>query len=461
MAGDYGSLPRNPGGRLVSADHGVYCESCGSFIELLDGSSVRVCPTCRVVTCQGCWDAAHGRCASCVSDALAAGVTLRPFRGLTAARAILEQLIRLRTDAEALAAATTDPTRRDDTDSDLDLLLLRACAGTLRADADLAAQTASPRSAVKLADVQRQQDEEVAAIERAVAEIRAQRDENVADVDEEVPDVDKEDVSPRPSSRAWVAAHRDRLARIGAGVAAILVLAVVVPQIPAFTGNPIGTDEPTPPESDRAGTLGGNPEGSSPAAPGSSEESAATLVTFDEWRMAAPIPPEWRIERGSSDQVRVAAYPTAVDRSLELIASTTGAGVTMCRALTVRATALGLDFFVASEGAGLQLALPTGDERPMQPAWFFSADGSAGPSSTTTVEVAAGAWHRFEAVMDPGAAMLAWRVVEAGRDSTDPAPVASGDVALAEPTGEVCLTLPDGVPDRSALIDNMTIGQNQ
>jgi hypothetical protein len=437
----------------MSADHGVYCEICGTHIDLFDGSPVRVCPGCRVVVGQECWNPAHSRCTACASAATAHGHPKRRHSGLAAMREILQQLNVLRADAEALATASSAGVARRGADPDLDLTLLRACAATLRADASQAAADASPRSAAKLAELTRQQDEALSAIERALSDIQVHRDG--ARVVEGADGTSR----GRPSWE-WLVEYRSRLVRVGVGIAAIILVAVVVQRIPAFTGIPASTPPVDSRESDRDGVLGGNPSPSPSSDAGPLAGSAPTLITFDELRMNAPIPPEWRVERGAQEQVSVAANPSAVDRSLELRASTTGAGLTLCRWLPGHASGFGLDVMVATPGAAVQLALPADAEDPTQPAWLLSAGTAPETAPATALPVTAGAWYRFDAVIQPGETGVTWRFLEGGGTSSSSTLIDEGDVDLTNPVGSVCVSLLDGEQGSRAFIDDLTFSRS-
>ena len=430
----------------MSADHGVYCERCGTHIELLDGPPVHLCSSCRVVSCQGCWDPAHGICAACTVTRTANGSIPERLRGLGAARWNLRQLAALRADVANLMTAPADGDLEPGRDVDLELLLLGARLRTLRDDAELEVVAASLQTATKMTDLVRRRKEEGDAIEQILAEVWTRRVQRRL----------ASDAPRRPPLGEWLTPHRDRLIHIGAGVAAVAILAVVAPLIPVLADRLVPAAPGETPRPERAAVLGGTAERETPAKSDSALEPASTIDTFDDWRMTGPLASEWGVERGSSEQVAVAAFPSAVDRSLELIASSRGNRVTACRGLPEGLRGIVVDILIETPDAELHIAMPAADRSASEPAWLITTDASAG-ASDATVPIVADDWYRFEVVVDRAAAVLSWEVLHPGRDADNARSFASGEVALIGDLDEICLSVPPAVADGRVLIDNLTI----
>jgi hypothetical protein len=173
--------------------------------------------------------------------------------------------------------------------------------------------------------------------------------------------------------------------------------------------------------------------------------------------MTASVGPEWRIERGERGQVAVAAFPSAVDRSLELSTSDSGAGVAICRTIASPVAQLTIDAWIESAESRLLLAVGSAAPDPGRSTWLLATHVGPGVAVDRTVRVTAGAWYRFEFVARPGASGAMWSVRPMEDGNRSAASVADGQVALEE-ASELCVGLAEGTPGVRALIDDLTFG---
>jgi hypothetical protein len=381
---------------------------------------------------------------SCIADPSVSSI-FHPGRGLAGARRILGQLRGLRAQLEGLDAAGTG--LQVEVESDLDLLLLRAWASTLHADGHIALESTVAGSAAKVATLEGELHDEAEAIDRLVSEFRDGRGRRPPAAPRRRRTVRLDWLRTRPPLPHVVG---------GAIVLAIVVVApFVVARLPALL--PAGGAEA--PASERANVLGGQAGPSEPAAAGSSAPWSTTLVTFDDWRMTAPLDPEWRVGRGAAEQVRVVAYSSAVDRSLELTTSRTGSGVAVCRALPDAHESMSVDALIEAPDTGLLLALRPPEGESQVASWVFTTGAASDEPTAEVVSVTAGEWYRLEIVPD-AVGLIGWQVRSAGPGGAAGALVGEGEMPAETEVGGFCAEILDGSAGTGALIDNLSIGPN-
>jgi hypothetical protein len=445
----FGSATR--GSDLAGTDRGVYCERCGTYLDLVAAVPVHSCPACHSIACQSCWNAPRRRCDGCAADAGAAAPRLRG--GLARSLAVLRSLDELGSEVEALSEPRTADGAAPEFRDDLDLLLLAARITTLRDEADEALRRAPPRSAKRAADVRQRIETMATALEQRIAELQLGRLREPETV---------EDTVDRPAPWAsWWSPARGMTVIHAAGAAVLLVAVAAVAFAPAAAPESFVPARPVETESPAEGVLGGDPAGgSAEATPAAADPTAlvgATKITFDDLRMSADVGPEWRIERGERGQVGVAGFPSAVDRSLELSTSESGAGVAICRTMAVPIAQLGIDAWIESAESRLILAVESVAPDPRRSTWLLATHVGPGAAVDRTVRVTADGWYRFELVARAGADGAAWSVRPIGDGVRSSASVADGEVAMSE-LGELCVGIADGSPGARALIDDLTIG---
>jgi hypothetical protein len=428
---------------MAGTDRGVYCERCGTYLDLVAAVPVHSCPACHSIACQSCWNVPRRRCDGCAAVAGDAAPRLRG--GLARSLDVLRSLDELGSEVEALTEPGTAGRAGRERGDDLDLLLMVARIATLRGEADEALRRAPPRSAVRAADVRQRIETGATALEQRLAELQFGRLREPESVER-----------PAPRASWWSPGRTATLIR-AAGGAVLLVAVAAVALAPAASPENFVPVQPAESESAAEGVLGGDPAEATPTPAEPTAVATATQITFDELRMTAPVGPEWRIERGERGQVGLAAFPSAMDRSLEISTSASGAGVSVCRTLASPVAELTIDAWIESAESRLLLAVASGAPDPRQSTWLLATDVVPGAAVDRTVRVTADAWYRFELVARPGGSDARWSVrpTENGTEST--APVADGQVALQE-AAELCVGLADGTPGVRALIDDLTIG---
>ena len=173
-----------------------------------------------------------------------------------------------------------------------------------------------------------------------------------------------------------------------------------------------------------------------------SAEVAATVVrlTFDELELDAPIGAGWLVY-GEATSVGIAAYPTAVNRSLRLRGL--GSNTAACRDLSpeVGAFTVDLRFMVDPESPQARITIAF-DGATMD----FRASGDSEQDSTGESlkfpGIAAETWYRARVEVTEGAAMARLSAGETG-PSVSVANVERSDGAAIQ---RICFSIPNGDP---------------
>jgi hypothetical protein len=435
---------------MAGTSRGVYCERCGTYLDLVGAVPVHSCPACHSIACQSCWNVPRRRCDGCATAGAATAPRLRT--GVARAEAVLQDLDQLDTEL-GLVLKEANPILPPAAwpDDDVELQLLRARLNTLLNEAEVDLDRASQRSARQAMVIRQRVQRDGAALEQRIADIQLKRLRS------------SEAVPRRAVLRSWRRPSRSAALIHGAAAAVLLVAVATVALFPA--GSPEAPSSTPPPDDGTAGgILGGNPADSTPApdatpaASAPDEVAQATQITFDELRMTVPIGSDWRVDEGTRDQVRVAPLPSVVDRSLELSASGSGAGVTLCRSIPSATDQLVIDARVESADSQLLVALASAGQTERPATWMLAAGAAPDAAVDETVHIDAAAWFRFE--LTTGAARDATWQVGHLNGTTRSTAVAGGEVALPA-AQELCIGLADGAPDGVALIDDLTIGTTQ
>jgi hypothetical protein len=497
----------------MSADQGVHCEHCGTYIALLDSGVVHVCPMCRVINCEQCWVPVLHRCSACAATLTAAGTNIRQLRGLAAARNVLGQLTELQADLDALVVGNADGDASTESDADLDRRLLGAWARTLLTEGRAALAATAPQSASKVAALERQFDSATDAIDRRLAEIRIQRlrrDAHRAAV--EIRRLRMEERARRRRTIAQrVAPYREQLARIAAAVIRAMrsVAHVGGPKdaspAAARSSRPHGWLRGNNPirlgvavagtmivlaiilagprwldqwfhASVGEGVLGGTPGAdhrasgspllaasaptldSSTASVGPAASPMAVGVNFDGVRMGEGIGKGWVQTSGEAGSVAVAALPTAVDRSARFVV-VAGVKPGACRDIQPPLpdlTRMSVDLVLDSEVPATAVVELRDTEGNPIVSMTFGESRAVVLKGTSDVLVESdglrpGSWYRVELVTGRAGA---WRIipVESGLHAME------GTVALSglSAVGSMCLAA-DGRAQAAVNFDNIDI----
>ena len=280
----------------------IHCERCGTGVPLRPAGAAHYCLGCRLYLCGNCHDGVSVRCSECEGS-----MRMRRAGGLTAARDALRALQQASDDLGRLralvgqgsdAAAIAD--RRDD------IALAQVKADSAVRSSEYALADVEPRFAIR-AEALRQ--------EVALARERTR-------LLSEEPDV------PSAASRAIIhvrhlltaGSQRVRAARPTALVTGVVVASIALGLAITRPGLPAEKEAATPPPA-REGIAGSNTEPSDrPTSSAMASTSPAPFTAdlrFDDLAMGAPLDAAWSVS-GSQDNVVVAAYPTAIDRSLQM-----------------------------------------------------------------------------------------------------------------------------------------------
>ena len=333
----------------------IHCERCGTEVPLRPTGAAHYCLGCRLYLCGTCHDGISVRCSEC-QGSTATG--LRAAEGITAARDALralrqasDELGRLRAPAEERPGGAAFADRRDEV-----------------ALARLKAVSAVMSSEYALAHVAPQYASRAEGIRRELSLVGAR-----TRLLSEEPDV------PSAGPRAfipvwrWLKAESRRLraaqpTMLLAGVVFVLSAALVLTVNPRSTpGSQIDEDVATLPSA-REGIAGSNTESSpspTPAPAGSAPAAPFTAdYQFDDLAMGAALDVGWSVS-GSRDDVVVAAYPTAIDRSLQMRRGPDDLRLCRVGAPGSGASSAAVDFLfdlaVPPNARLLHLRAPTGD----------------------------------------------------------------------------------------------------
>ncbi|HYI65851.1 MAG TPA: hypothetical protein VEW95_02895 [Candidatus Limnocylindrales bacterium] len=235
---------------------------------------------------------------------------LRVAGGITAAREALralqqasDELARLRAPAETGSDAGAIVDRRDD----IALALVKAVSAVRASEYALA--HVAPRFANRAKGLRQE-----VMLGRARTRLLSE------ELDE--PPAASRSMIP---ARRWLAAGsgRGRAARpalLGTGVLLVASVALGLAIMRPTAGLPAEQEVATAPPA-REGIAGSNTESSDSPTPAALESTSPAPITddhqFDDLAMGAALDAEWSVS-GSEDNVVVAAYPTAIDRSLQM-----------------------------------------------------------------------------------------------------------------------------------------------
>ena len=283
----------------------IHCERCGTEVPLRPAGAAHYCLGCRLYLCGNCHDGVSVRCSACQGS-----MGLRDAGGITPAREALRALEQASHDLGRLRAPPGEGSDGDAiTDRRDDLALAQVKAVSAVRASEYALAHVAPRFAIR-----------AEGIRQEVALVRAR-----TRLLSEEPDMPSATSMAIVTVRRWLTAgsHRVRAARPTLLVTAVLVVASVALGL-ANTRTPPGpraeqevaTLPPT-----REGTAGSNTESSDSPAPAALESTSPAPSTvdhqFDDLAMGAALDAKWSVS-GSQDNVAVAAYPTAIDRSLQM-----------------------------------------------------------------------------------------------------------------------------------------------
>ena len=285
----------------------IHCERCGTEVPLRPAGAAHYCLGCRLYLCGNCHDGVSVRCSECQGST---AMGLRSAEGITSAREALRALQQAADDLGRLRAPPGEGSdggpfadRRDD----LALAQVKAVSAVRASEYALA--RVAPRFAVRAEGI-RQEVSLVRARTRLLSE------------EPEVPSAASRAIIP---VRRWLmtGSRRVRAARPNPLVTGFLVVASVALGLAIIRPAPSPRAEQgvatVPPG--REGIAGSNTESSDSPAPAALESTSPAPSTvdhqFDDLAMGAALDAEWSVS-GSQDNVAVAAYPTAIDRSLQM-----------------------------------------------------------------------------------------------------------------------------------------------
>ena len=333
----------------------IHCERCGKKVPLSPVGAAQYCLGCRLFLCGGCHDGISVRCSEC-QGSTATG--LDTAAGITAARDAMralrqasKDLGRLRAPAEERYGTAAIADRRDEA------ALAQVQAVSAVRSSEYALAHVGPRFARRAEGIR----QELALVS---ARIRLLSEET--------------DVSS-PASRAIIGvrrlltagSRRMRDAQPTVLVAAVIFVAsvglVLTVSLRPTPGPQAAETVATVPTA-REGIAGSNPDssGSPTPVPLSSTPPAPFRADhqFDDLAMGAALDAGWSVS-GSKDDVVVAAYPTAIDRSLQMRRSPQGLRLCRVGAPGSGASSAAVDFrfdlAVPPDARLLHLRAATGD----------------------------------------------------------------------------------------------------
>lgn len=187
--------------------------------------------------------------------------------------------------------------------------------------------------------------------------------------------------------------------------------------------------------------------------------AAGRLIDFDELVMGGGIGSDWRQTAGLPGSIELAAYPTAIDRSVRMVAIAGGRAEAclVATGLSTSSTAIAVDVRLApgDAPASAELTVLAPDEAAALRVVVEGESTAAEPGTTgvlTAVGVEAGTWYRLEIRPGPDGPRLEVAVREAGSQATDQAIEAPWPAEL----GGICLAV-RGEPGAAINYDNVSI----
>ena len=422
----------------------VFCERCGIETPLWPNGAIGYCLGCRQYLCSRCYAVADLRCFECRRLTTAGS---RSAEGLAAARDALRVLQQASGDLGQLRTATwRGPGAGDAADGEEPLALARIKAACAAAAADHALAHVRPQ----FGDKAEQLRQELTLVKTRVGLL-------------------SESPEPTPRGPDWVAtiravlasgSRRVRDARPAVMVAAFVFLASVGSILAVSLRPTIGPSgganratEPTVME-DIAGStpqLSAMPT-SAPA--GSSAAQPIAEYRFDDLAMGSALGTGWSIS-GAEDDVVVAAFPTAVDRSLQLRTGPQLLGLCRLGAPSGRMGSAAVDFLfdpaVPANARILQVPTATGGIE-LATAEAGSLVLNVEGDSTEVTQVEPITWYRAVVEAGDGGLRLVLSDPESGAETSH--------VEVSLPDGltwdRVCFELPAGAP-ADLYIDNVKI----
>jgi hypothetical protein len=296
------------------ADGGrIFCERCGTETPLWPNGAIGYCLGCRLFLCATCHDAARVRCFECQRSTTAGS---RSAEGMSAAREALRVLGGASVELGRLRTATWRTSDAAPADGDEALALARIKAAAAAAASEHALAHVRPQFGDK-AEQLRQELMLVKARVGLLSEVpepSSQGSDLVATLRTSLASASRRARDARP---AVLVAAVVFLASVGSILAVSLGLTYVPPGGENLASEPTVREEiagSTPRVSVSPASIPAS-SGSIPAIPAAAQPIADDR--FDDLAMGSALGPEWSIA-GSRDDVIVAAFPTAVDRSLQL-----------------------------------------------------------------------------------------------------------------------------------------------
>ena len=332
----------------------IHCERCGTEVALRPAGAAHYCLGCRLYLCGNCHDGISVRCHECQGST---AMGLRNAGGVSAARDALRALQQASDDLGRLRAPVGEGSdagavanRRDD------VALARLKAVSAVRSSEYALAQVAPRFASKAEDIRR---------ELALVSARTR----LLSQDPDAPFAESRAIRP---ARRWLTAgsRRMRAAKpnlLVTGVVVIASVAVGVAITQPTPGPTVDQDAATVPTA-REGIAGSNNESSHSPTPAAVESTSPAPISddhqFDDMAMGAALDAEWSVS-GSRDNVVVAAYPTAIDRSLQMRGGPDDLQLCRVGASGSSATSAAVDFLfdlaVPPNARLLRLRAATGD----------------------------------------------------------------------------------------------------
>ena len=447
----------------VGEDGSPFCERCGSATPLSGPAGASFCLGCRLYLCAACSLQGELRCAACRASNTRPAVT-----GIGGARDALEVLREVERDARALADSHAAGAALDPEGAawlqEFEILEIKRRSAHVAADHAL--DTTRPQHRVRAGELRDQLARTLVRIELAAAELRQTDDEGQAawpvvqargarrNVSLTIagiaaaPAVAAARILPARGTRRTVS-----IAIAGIAAAAAVAAALILwPNRPP-AASPVG-EAPTATPMVRGGIAGAagttGPSPTSTATPSARED-----FSFDQLEMGS-APPEAFTVRGPDGALTVAAFPSAVDRSLRLRATEapsalchhlSGAPSQVAARVRLEGTLLSGSVLVELAGAdGSQLvAAVLTDSRALE----LHGSGHVLIASN----LSGGRWYELTLTLDPaGEAMLV-------ADGEDGAELGSAALPLDDRVNaqEVCFGLPAGEAVTELYIDDLEI----
>ena len=412
----------------------IHCERCGTEVPLSPVGAAQYCLGCRLYLCRTCHDGISVRCADCqgsTANGLHAAAGISAARdAIRALRQASVDLGRLRAVAEERSGPAALPDRRDEA------ALAQVKAVSAVRSSEYALANVAPRFARRAEGTRR---------ELALVSARVRL------LSEEV------DVPPPGWSaaiihvRRWLTAGSRgvRAARpivLVAGIGVVAAIALLLTVGSRSTLAPQAEEDVASLPTAREGIADSNPESSGSPTPARRQSMPPASFTaddqFDDLAMGAALDAGWSVS-GSRDDVVVAAYPTAIDRSLQMRRGSRDLRLCRIGAPGSAASSAAVDFLfdlaVPPNARLLHLRTATGDVELATTEESMLVLNVPGRSITLT-QVEPMTWYRVMLQAGDGVLLFSLLATESGAElSRSSLPL---DLELA--VEAVCFELPAG-----------------